>query len=226
MGSLTDSDIISRLHNTEDATVERKSAGDYRDVVRAATAFSNSMPLGEAAVIYVGVYDDGRIQDAGDLEKLQKKVSGEISNIYPPIYPQILVREVDGKRFIAIIVEGSPNRPHFAGKAYIRDGTQSPDASEVQFQELIAKRSSKTYEILKWVGQTVRVNTIGVQELVTRGFHRVIYSNDRTIVACNQFYVTVKNPHTAEPPEAITLKRIEISFDFHRQCLVLEISAV
>jgi predicted HTH transcriptional regulator len=80
---LTDSDILARLTNVEDATVERKTAKDYRDCVKTIVAFSNSLPIEEPGLIFIGVYDDGRIEDGTNCESLQKKLSGEISNIYP-----------------------------------------------------------------------------------------------------------------------------------------------
>jgi hypothetical protein len=218
---MTDADIISRLTNAEDATVERKTSSDYRDVAKAATAFSNSMPLGESAIIYVGVYDDGRIEESLNLEKLQRNVSGEVGNVYPPIYPQILVREKDGKKFVAVIVQGSANRPHFAGKAYLRDGTKTVSASDEMFQELIDKRSSKTNEILKWVGESVRVNTLAADGNV-RHFGRIQASRDMVVLSCNQFYVTLRSDPDS-PDEAVTLRRVDISFDYFRRCPVLEL---
>jgi predicted HTH transcriptional regulator len=222
---ITDADIISRLTNVEDATVERKTSSDYRDVAKAATAFSNSMPLGEPGIIYVGVYNDGRIEELLNPEKLQKNVSGEIGNVYPPIYPQILVREKDGKKFVAVIVQGSANRPHFAGKSYLRDGTRTVPASAEMFQELIDQRSSKTNEISKWVGKSVLVNTLLVEQKIGQGFDRVRTSRERVIRACNQFYVTLDADVTTGI-ESVALRRIEISFDYGRNCLILEVSAL
>ncbi len=44
--TLTDADILSRLTNIEEATVERKTMSDLRDAVKSAVAFSNSLPIG------------------------------------------------------------------------------------------------------------------------------------------------------------------------------------
>jgi predicted HTH transcriptional regulator len=228
VAQITDADILARLAVVEDATVERKASSDYRDVAKAATAFSNSMPEGEAAIIFVGVRNSGEIEDNLNLERLQKNVSGEIGNVYPPIYPQILVREKDGKKFVAVIVEGSQNRPHFAGKSYLRDGTQTVTASFEMFQELIDRRNAKTNEILKWKAKQVRLNVIANEETVRRGFDRVITSEDKTVLACNPFYVTLQTaePHKPTKNESITLRRIDLSYDHHRNCLVLEVSQV
>ena len=68
-----------------------------------------------------------------------------------------VLRDGCGGEFLAVIVRGSENRPHFAGPSYIRDGTQTKEASGEQFTRLIAERSSKAREILKWRGMVVTV---------------------------------------------------------------------
>jgi predicted HTH transcriptional regulator len=120
---LSDADILARLTAVEDGTVERKTYSDNRDWIKAVVAFSNTLEVDQPGVLFVGVFNDGKIQDpVGDFETQQKKISGELSNIYPPVYPTIVVREKDGRKFVAVIVYGSPDRPHFAGKSYVRDG--------------------------------------------------------------------------------------------------------
>lgn len=89
MIELSDEDIRRRLTDIEDSTVERKTASDYRDCLKTAVAFSNSLPVGDPGIIFVGVYDDGRVQDGQNLEDLQKNVSKELSKVYPPIYSRI-----------------------------------------------------------------------------------------------------------------------------------------
>ena len=162
--NLTESDILSRLTNVEDGTVERKTLSDLRDAVKAAVAFSNSLPVGEPGIVYLGVYNDGRIEGQPITDATLKKVSGELGNIYPPILPQTLVRQKDGKDFVAVIVLGSPNKPHFAGQSYVRDGTKTVSASEVQFEELVAMRNSKVAQILKWQGKQVSIEILNFEE--------------------------------------------------------------
>jgi hypothetical protein len=158
MIELSDGDIRARLTDTEDGTVERKTASDYRDCLKTAVAFSNSLPVDDPGVIFVGVYDNGQVQNGQNLEALQKNVSKELSKIYPRIFPQMKVLKDDnGQEFLAVIVRGSENRPHFAGQSYIRDGTQTIPASEEQFTQLIAERSSKARQILKWRGKLITV---------------------------------------------------------------------
>ena len=89
--SLSDEDFRARLTDTEDSTVERTTASDYRDCLKTALAFSNSLPVGDPGIICVGVFDDGRVQDGQNLEELQKNVSKELSKVYPPIYSQMRV---------------------------------------------------------------------------------------------------------------------------------------
>lgn len=211
MIELSDEDIRRRLTDTEDSTVERKTASDYRDCLKTAVAFANSLPVGDPGIIFVGVYDDGRVQDGQNLEELQKSVSKELSKIYPPIYSQMKVlKDSSEKQFLAVIVRGSENRPHFAGPSYIRDGTQTKEASEEQFRRLIAERNSKAHEILKWRGMAVTVEGPRISRTIRR------------VVDCNQFYVTVESDGQ-RPWWAFSLSNIDIAYDYVNDCLELRL---
>ncbi|HLW83483.1 MAG TPA: ATP-binding protein [Candidatus Acidoferrales bacterium] len=224
MIQLNDEDVLLRLTNTEDSTVERKTASDYRDCRRTAVAFSNSLPVGDPGIIFVGVRDDGTPEEKNNLESLQKKVSEEMNRIYPPIYPQMKVMTTDGKEFLVIIVRGSENRPHFAGQAFVREGTRSVPSSEKQFGILIAERNSKVREIRKWRGRVVTVqctlprNPYAAHVLGTSGGKLT-----GTISECNQFYVTVESTSKMGSLISFPLGQIEINFDHQSKCLELRL---
>ena len=218
---LTDADILVRLTAVEDATVERKTLNDIRDCVEAACAFSNSLPSGGVAVIFYGVRDDGSIEDnrIAGFESFQKKVTKELLNIYPPIYPELLVREKDGKHFLAIVVFASENTPHFVGKSFIRKGTETFEASEQQFDELVAKRSNKSAHILKWKGKIITVDWLNPEEISYKS-GRVSTTGRGVLNDCNNFYVSVKFDLNMA---SYTLRRVEISYDHDNERLKLEI---
>jgi len=224
--TLTDEDIIARLTAVEDATVERKTSSDYRDWVKAAVAFSNSLENDQPGVLFVAVYDDGRIEEnkTQNFEKLQMRVSDELSNIYPPISPTILVRHKENKTFLAVIIYGSPNRPHFAGKSYRRDGTKSVDASEQHIEQFIALRSSKVTEILKWKGKEITL-TIFRPEGERLRMGPIIGEFTALLVDCNQFCVTAKYRNSGNDlTNSFPLRRVDISFDSGGKRLALEVS--
>ncbi len=215
---LTDHDILLRLKSTEDSTVERKTANDYRDCLKTTVAFSNSLPVDDPAIIFVGVRDDGTVEDNNNLESLQKKVSAEIGKVYPPIYPQMkAMKDGGGKEFLAVIVRGSENRPHFAGPSYIRDGTQTREASEQHFTRLIAERNSKAREILKWKGNQITLLFPSAEFNTTVGLR--LKGRDENLSAhvldCNQFCVTLQVMRSEKDSRraAIPLSQVEISFD-------------
>jgi Putative DNA-binding domain len=221
---LGDQDLISRLKNTEDCTVERKTASDYRDCRRSAVAFSNSLPVDDPGVIFVGVKNDGTVEDSTNLDSLQRKVSEEIDRIYPPIYPQLKVMKDDsGKEFLAVIVRGSADRPHFSGPSYVRDGMQTKEASEEQFARVIAERSSKVRELRKWLGKEVVVrrtekvnDKLAVFVLGTTGGKLA-----GRITDCNNFFVTLESPTRTSSRISFPLRTIEINFDHYSNCLEL-----
>lgn len=202
MIELSDEDILGRLADTEDSTVERKTASDYRDCLKTAVAFSNSLPVDDPGIIFVGVGNDGTVQDNRNLDSLQGDVSREIRKIYPPIYPQMKVmRDSTGREFLAVIVRGSENRPHFAGPSYVRDGSQTVGASKEQFDRLIAERNSKTYALREWLGMAVQVR---------RGSGFIAEAWE--VEDCNQFYVVLKHLRGGMS-ESFPLSQIELAYD-------------
>ena len=181
----TDEELLCLLSNGEDQTTERKSKTDTGDILKTLVAFANSTPVGYPAVLFVGVFDDGRIQDMTDaeLDSAQKSLRREAEKAYPPIpyFPRIINSE-QGK-FLAVVVPGSHERPHFAGPSYVREGSESPKASSEQFQTLVAERSDKAYEIRKWIGKSISVSR---PEQHSEGNHWC------TLLDCNQFWVSVR----------------------------------
>jgi predicted HTH transcriptional regulator len=194
---LSDDELIKRLLSEEDALIERKTANDYRDVLKCAVSFANSLPHGFIGLIYVGVRDDGSIEQNIGTDSIQKKVNGLIALIYPPIVYESRVVRVNENNVVAILVPSSSNRPHFAGPAYVRRGSETFAASEEQFAELIAQRNSLAYELLRWKGKHIK--------LYERDYsgHRV-FGGDVMLVDCNQFYVVLEN-------RSYPLGKIEIS---------------
>src|SRR5438477_10380179 len=107
---LTDQELLLRLRNFEDNFVERKAHSDSKDWLKTVVAFANSVPIDYPAVLFIGVLDDGTIQDTVNLDTLQKSFSREINKAYPPVYYLPRVLSEGGKQFLAVIVPGSAAR--------------------------------------------------------------------------------------------------------------------
>jgi len=221
--TLSDEDILARLLAVEDGTVERKPYADSRGWAKTVVAFSNTLEPDQPGILFVGVNDNGTIQsDASqNFEQLQKRISGELSNIYPPVYPTLLVREKDGKKFVAIIVCGSPNRPHFAWKSYVRDGTQTKEASEANIEEFIAKRSSKVAEILKWKDKQITAQWLSHQR--SDVWARGSTATTHTLHGCNQHWLTLKALGNSPALSTVSLKQVELAYDVGNRCLLLNV---
>ena len=217
MVDLSDEDLLLRLRNFEDAFVERKVNSDSKDWLKTAVAFANSTPVSYPAVLYIGVKDDGTPEDKTvNLDSLQKTFAEKVSAAYPPIYYFCKVLNVGDKQILAVIIPGSEERPHFAGPSYVRRGSQSVNASEEQFTELLASRNSKVCEILKWKGKPVSLAHVG------KGQSRPSSSGMSVVLGCNQFYVTLQAG--TSHPLTLPLDRVAISYD--SQCDRLELQEI
>jgi Putative DNA-binding domain len=215
---LSDEDLLMRLGNFEDPFVERKTAADVNDVTKTAVAFANSLPVGAPGVIFIPVKNDGTIQAETDLDSLQKTITRRLNRAYPQI-PSLYknIRKAE-KPLIAVIIWGSKDRPHFSGPAYVRKGSESVDASKQEFETLIAQRSSKVYEILKWKGKDIFVSVRQYNE------GRVIHMrDDATVLDCNQFFVSIQMHQKGF--WAIPLINVELSFHDQKNCLGFDVTA-
>lgn len=194
-------ELLGLLESTEDHFVERKSFNDLKDARKTIVAFANSAPIGCAAVMFVGVRNNGEVEEKrSDLDSVQKSLTKTLKEVYPPVFyvPKRLTKE--GRDFLAVIVPGSPERPHFAGQSYVRVGSESREATEREFSHLIAERNSKVYYLRQWVDKTATLTVLGSRN-----------SQAVTLVDCNQFFLTWREHggRMASTP----VERIQISFD-------------
>lgn len=217
----TDEELALRITNFEDNFVERKSAGDHKDWIPTLVAFANSAPIGFPCVLFIGVKDKGTIEGDNNLESLQKKFNERAARVFPPIpcFPKVFAR--DGKQCLAIIVLGSPERPHYAGLPYIRMGSESRKADVEAVGQMTAQRVPKAYEILKWKGKSVSLTILNVDETARR-LGREASREPRIVRDCNQHWVTLE--FSSGQLQSFALNRVELCFDHQKDCLELRVT--
>lgn len=182
--AVSEGDLLRKLTDTENNFIERKTAKDTGGWLKTAVAFANSCPVGQPGILYVGVTDKGEVVKHSDnLETIQKNVSATIRKAWPPIYFVSHILKVNGLEFIAVIIYGSPSRPHFSGPAYVRVGPETRDASEQEYDKLIAHRSSKCRALQQLIGHKI---------LWCYRDNQNYEAGAVTLVDCNQFWVSVK----------------------------------
>ena len=145
-------ELVKLISNHEDNFVERKSEGVATAELRQTMgAFANTVPDGRFAVLFIGIHDKtGEILGVGNPDQLQKRVRDVChGDCYPQIDYTSEVLFLENKSVVAVVVPSSKNKPHFTGPAYVRVGSESPKASQQQFEELILSRVDKACEILK-----------------------------------------------------------------------------
>ncbi len=151
--------LLARLAQSEDPWVERKQSYNEQEVRRTVVGFANSLNEDQTAVMFIGADNRGQHKGVPDADDAQKKIAGILQRCYPAIAYQtcVLTVEVEGKRLeiLAILVSFSKNRPHFAGPAYIRRGSETIEASRELFLELIASQNDKARRILQFKGKKV-----------------------------------------------------------------------
>jgi predicted HTH transcriptional regulator len=170
---MTDDEIRRRLTDFEDGWIERKSQGvNNHDIRKTLVAFANALSQGEQAILFIGISDDGTILGVDDPSKIQGRVNENAQKCYPRVTYTIRALTEQGKRIIAVIIEPSPNKPHFTGAAFMRVGNQSVEATESHLDEMIAARSSRAWPLVqaKQKGEKVTIITcpFGLQDYTVR----------------------------------------------------------
>ena len=215
--SMEPKDLLDRLAANEDNLVERKPEGANRsELRRTLVAFANSTPEGQVALLFLGVHDEGRIIGVKNTDALQKTV-GDVCNAdcYPPIDFFARALEVGGKVILAIGVSYSKRKPHFAGPAFVRRGSESVAASPELYEELIFSRNDKCRQILGWRGQVISVLSIqhklGVPKRISDQGYRE--GSECRVLDCTahvvQLEVVASRVRVSEPLESVTIMRDE-----------------
>jgi hypothetical protein len=207
-----DDELRARLHDVEDALVERKEAAKLQPVKAAVVSFANSLVEGTTAVVFVGVRNDGTPAGAlGDVDDVQKKIRGYLSECYPPLPYQVYALDMDGVPVVAIHVLPSKDKPHFTGKAYVRVGSETVEASAEALAQLLDQRDSLVAALTPFIGKKV---TIFAQRQISTGAgtwdgkHRDAILRDVT-----PHYVRIHyEPSIAD--EGYSLQRIALEWDF------------
>ncbi|BDC50643.1 hypothetical protein F183_A29590 [Bryobacterales bacterium F-183] len=212
--SLSEQALLLRLKSTEHDFVERKPKSQKGEWLQVAVAFANSAPIGWPCILFAGASDDGVPQEKPEhLETLVRTVTGVLDQAYPAIYRHVVPLTTPEGCCVAVIIPGSPERPHFAGKAYVRREDGIREASADDYQALLAERSGLVRELRQHLGESVRLD-IGPRMGPRHKRMR--------LVDCNQWYVTLENLDVDAPKiRCLPISRIELNYDPWEKKIVL-----
>ncbi len=145
---LTDAELEQLLFDLESDRAERKRDASNMDIIRKTTcAFANDLPDHQkAAVIFIGIEDDGRPAGLMVTDQLLRMLSDVATdgNILP--LPHLLVQKriLRGAEVAVMIVEPAEAPPvRFRGTVWVRIGPRRAIASQQQEHRLAEKRRFK-----------------------------------------------------------------------------------
>lgn len=222
IAEMSDADLLARMKNFEDQFIERKVFSDSKDWLKTVVAFANSAPIDYPCILYIGVRDNGEVEDQQpNLDSIQKTLNRILQNAYPRV-PYLSKIIIDGpKQALAVIVPGSPLRPHFAGPSFVRMGSETFEASATQLDELIASRSGKVYQLSRYVGKPVTAENVS---MLSNGlFSRSKWPDMAVVLSCNEFWVTLAQK-TSGAKFSFMLKEVDLNWDNQNERLHLDIT--
>lgn len=216
----THDELVALLNRQEDNFIERKLEGiKPADIRKTVVAFANSVPEGRYAVLFIGVRDNGTIEGCSNTDGKQKAVREACEqDCYPPIAMiSEVLRTPDGD-VVAVVIGASGKRPHFAGPAYVRRGSESVAASPEMFRELIHAQNSAAAAILRLKDQVVSFVSIQHKIGVVRRIDDRAYreGGECRVLECDGQRVRLQvvggdSRYFSEP-----LDHIKVSFDEER----------
>lgn len=218
--------LIARLKNHEDALIERKPENvNDRELRKELVAFANSVPLGQEAVLFIGVSDSGEFLGVSNPDAVQERVRKcAEQDCYPPVPYQAHTFEVNGKNLVAVVVSASTEKPHFSGAAYVRVGSECKTASKEQYETLINSRNNKCHEIMRNKGAVFTVKVLNkVLGEVGHDVRPRTSMHECRIEDCNQHFIKLSDISTSrrysEP-----LVNVQVSYDEERHRPMLVVS--
>jgi predicted HTH transcriptional regulator len=75
--AVAEAELLSKISDTENNFIDRKTEKDHRGWLHTAVAFANSCPVGQPGILFVGVDDSGVVRKQSDgfkFEDLQKNI--------------------------------------------------------------------------------------------------------------------------------------------------------
>lgn len=212
--------LLQRLRDREDSLTERKPEGvNSSEVRRTLVAFANSVSEGQKGVLFIGISDDGKLTGVTNPDSLQKKIRDAAEKeCYPPVSYRSHVLDVEGISVLAVVVEASAERPHFAGPAYVRKGSESVTASKQVYDDLIASRNSKAGAMLREKGKTITFVQVDIDRF---GRETIRFAVECTIEGCDAHVLDLKD-NGADRYFSIPLSKTRINRDQKQRRMMIE----
>ncbi|MGH8261351.1 MAG: AlbA family DNA-binding domain-containing protein [Steroidobacteraceae bacterium] len=222
---LSEAELLEMLRDgrtAESSLIERKP-DNFKDkeARKVIVAFANSTPEGQEAVLFIGLDDKtGKATGVANTDELQRKYARVLAECYPTIDVRMHVLPFEEKDVVAIVVPASARKPHFAGGAYIREGSRSVLASDRLYEDLIQSRKDKTRELIKYRNAQTVFSVRGINyrlgsQMPLGSGKKVEEIPDCTVKECNGHTVTFFRLDLRESfSEA--LNRISIEWDVRK----------
>jgi len=148
--------IEALLAAEESETLERKQSLDKDGLIKSMIAFANDMYGRGCGWVIVGQAPNKSLVglQVGD-DEAQRMISDLARNACTPAIPvSVECYQKEGKRLAVIEVRASPARPHFTGKAWVRMGSTTRQATDAEILLLRAVEENRKIAVLKrWLDE-------------------------------------------------------------------------
>jgi len=182
------------LASDESETIERKKGIVAEDIADALCSFANDYAERGVGYLIIGQRDDKHIEG---LQEDADRVSQLISNIArnkckPAIPVSIEIHEQAGKKLAIVEVRQSPARPHFVGRALVRVGSTTRQATDAEIILLRASGTNpKVAQLRRWLLEGKETVTVAQLPAIGQEMHLSAYRSPAVLEEVTDLWVRI-----------------------------------
>ena len=184
------------LASDESETIERKKGFNAEEIAGALCAFANDYAERGVGYVIVGQRDDKHIEGLQDnADRVSQLISSIARDKCKPAIPvSIEIHERAGKKLAIVEVRKSPARPHFVGKALVRVGSTTRQATDAEIILLRASGTNpKVAQLRRWLVEGKKTVTVAQLPAIGQEMHLSSYRSPAVLEEVTDLWLTISS---------------------------------
>ena len=202
------------LASHESETIERKTGIIADQIAGALCCFANDYAERGVGYVIIGQRDDKQIEGLNeDPDKVSQRIATIARDICKPAIPvSIEIHERAGKRVAIVEVRKSPARPHFVGKAFVRVGSTTRQATDAEIMLLRASGANpKAAQLKRWLAEGKRTVTVAQLPALGQEMHLPPHRKVAVLEEVTDLWVTVSG---GGQKQTLQMDEIQLAYDY------------
>jgi len=206
------------LASDESETIERKSGKIAEDIADALCCFANDYAERGVGYVIIGQRPNKQIDGLNESsDKLSQRISSIARDKCKPAIPiSIEIYERAGKKIAIVEVRKSPARPHFVGRALIRVGSTTRQATDAEIMLLRASGANrKVAQLMRWRAEGKRTVMVAQLPAVGQETQLSSYRYPAVLEEVTDLWLTVT---LGGQKRTLQIDEIQLAYDYETDC--------